>query len=342
MRVTMVKKRLANGDACAKCVQAEQMLRGRGLWDRIDHVVWALEDDPSSVGMRLAATHDIDRAPFWLVEEEDGSTTIIASALKAAKRLAAMDAAPPPADPRDPAEDLADVVDRAARELSGADPQVILDWGLERFGDACGIAFSGAEDVALVDMATRSGKPFTVFCLDTGRLHAETHQFLDRVRRHYGLALELMSPSPERLEPFVRTKGLYSFYEDDHAECCGIRKLGPLRRALATRDAWVTGQRKDQSPATRSDIPVLQIDGAFRGRGGGPLVKLNPLAQWTSAQVWAYLREHDVPFNPLHLRGYKSIGCEPCTRAVHPGQHEREGRWWWEDATRKECGLHAK
>jgi phosphoadenosine phosphosulfate reductase len=119
-----------------------------------------------------------------------------------------------------------------------------------------------------------------------------------------------------------------------------VRKVEPLKRALLGYDAWMTGQRQDQSPATRGDVPVLQLDPSFEGKNG-VLAKLNPLSRYSSAQVWQYIRAHDVPYNELHERGFVSIGCEPCTRAVLPGQHEREGRWWWEDATRKECGLHS-
>jgi phosphoadenosine phosphosulfate reductase len=212
-------------------------------------------------------------------------------------------------------------------------------WTLERFGGDCALAFSGAEDVALIDMAVKSGSPFSVFSLDTGRLHAETYRFIERVRAHYGIEIELVSPDAAQLQPFVRKKGLFSFYEDGHQECCGVRKVEPLRRALRGYRAWMTGQRRDQSP-TRTHVPVLQADTSFQGRDGS-LLKLNPLAGWSSAQTWAYLREHDVPFNALHERGFVSIGCEPCTRAIHPGQHEREGRWWWEDSTQKECGLHS-
>ena len=127
---------------------------------------------------------------------------------------------------------------------------------------------------------------------------------------------------------------------DGHQECCGIRKVEPLGRALADVDAYITGQRKDQSPGTRADIPVVQLDPGF-GRQDNPLVKFNPLANWTSAQVWQQIMAYGVPYNPLHDRGFKSIGCAPCTRATHPGEHERAGRWWWEEATQKECGLHA-
>jgi phosphoadenosine phosphosulfate reductase len=142
------------------------------------------------------------------------------------------------------------------------------------------------------------------------------------------------------VEKLVREKGLFSFYNDGHQECCGIRKVEPLRRALSTLNAWVTGQRRDQSPSTRAEVPVVQADPTF-STPDHELIKFNPLANWSSQQVWDYIRENAVPYNPLHERGFISIGCEPCTRAVLPGQHEREGRWWWEEATKKECGLHS-
>ena len=137
----------------------------------------------------------------------------------------------------------------------------------------------------------------------------------------------------------VSEKGLFSFYQDGHAECCGLRKVAPLRRQLATLDAWITGQRRDQS-LTRTELPEVERDGTFVG-ANGTLIKFNPLANWTSAQVWDYIEAYDVPFNELHRQGFISIGCEPCTRATLPNQHEREGRWWWEDGSKKECGLHA-
>ena len=187
-------------------------------------------------------------------------------------------------------------------------------------------------------MAAQLGEPFEVFSLDTGRLHAQTYQFIERVRDHYGVAIELLMPDPDAVGRLVRDKGLFSFYRDGHGECCAVRKIEPLRRKLAQLDAWITGQRRDQS-VTRVDVPQVQTDAAF-SQPDAPLMKYNPLAQWTSADVWAYIRENDVPFNPLHEQGFISIGCQPCTRAVGPHQHERAGRWWWEEATRKECGLH--
>ena len=224
-------------------------------------------------------------------------------------------------------------------ELSSQSPQEILRYALEHH-DNIAISFSGAEDVVLVDMAHKIRSDIQVFSLDTGRLHAETYRFIEKVRSHYGIAIDIVMPEAARVEGLVKEKGLFSFYEDDHKECCGIRKIAPLRKQLLTVDAWITGQRRDQSPVTRAAVPVIQEDKAF-ARSNDQLTKYNPLANWSSQQVWDYIRTNKVPFNELHDRGYISIGCEPCTRPTGPGQHEREGRWWWEEATKKECGLHA-
>jgi phosphoadenosine phosphosulfate reductase len=227
-----------------------------------------------------------------------------------------------------------------AAEYADRDPAEILAIALREYAPDVAVSFSGAEDVVLVDMAAKIGGRFKVFSLDTGRLHPETYQFLERVRGRYGIEIETLFPQPEAVQKLVREKGLFSFYQDGHKECCGIRKVEPLVRALRPLGAWVTGQRRDQSPGTRAEVPVIQLDPTF-GSPERPLVKFNPIANWTSKQVWAYIRQHDVPYNVLHDRGFVSIGCEPCTRPVNPGQHEREGRWWWEEETMKECGLHA-
>jgi len=224
-------------------------------------------------------------------------------------------------------------------ELAKKSPQAILEKALSLI-DNIYISFSGAEDVVLIDMAHKIKKDIKVFSLDTGRLHPETYQYIDRVRKHYGITIEVMSPNTGALEKFTQEKGFYSFYDDGHKECCNVRKVEPLRRKLAILDGWITGQRQDQNPSTRGQVPVVQEDKFFSGPGKN-LVKFNPLSNWTSAETWMYIRTYDVPFNPLHEKGFISIGCEPCTRAVLPNQHEREGRWWWEDATKKECGLHA-
>ena len=226
-----------------------------------------------------------------------------------------------------------------AREYDARTPQEILEIALRRF-ERVAVSFSGAEDVVLVDMAVRIDPNVQVFSLDTGRLHPETYHFIEQVRDRYKIRVETLLPEAAAVEALVREKGLFSFYRDGHKECCGIRKVMPLRRKLATLQAWITGQRKDQSPGTRANVPVIEADRAF-STAENQLYKFNPLSNWSSAQVWAYIRENDVPFNDLHRRGFTSIGCEPCTRTVLPNEHERAGRWWWEEETLKECGLHA-
>mmetsp|Transcript_30469 Transcript_30469/g.57419 ORF Transcript_30469/g.57419 Transcript_30469/m.57419 type:complete len:382 (+) Transcript_30469:163-1308(+) len=229
-----------------------------------------------------------------------------------------------------------------AAEQENCSPLEIMDHALKSFPGEIGIAFSGAEDVALVHYAHMTGRPFRVFSLDTGRLNPETYRLFDAVEKRYNIKIEYTFPDGQECMDFVREKGLFSFYEDGHQECCRVRKVRPLRRHLATLDAWITGQRKDQSPGTRMEVPTVQVDPAFEGKAGGAgsLIKYNPLTNMEGTEVWAFLRAFDVPVNALHEQGYVSIGCEPCTRPVLPGQQEREGRWWWEDAAAKECGLH--
>jgi len=202
------------------------------------------------------------------------------------------------------------------------------------------ISFSGAEDVVLIDMACKLGLKPNVFTLDTGRLHPETYQFIEAVMQHYQVKITVLSPNQIALQNLTTEKGLYSFYQDGHKECCGIRKVEPLKQHLATLSGWITGQRRDQSKATRDSLPIVEIDSSFSGKDS-ELLKFNPLCHWTSEQVWSYIRALEVPFNPLHNKGFVSIGCEPCTRPTLPHQDPREGRWWWEEAESKECGLHS-
>jgi phosphoadenosine phosphosulfate reductase len=216
-------------------------------------------------------------------------------------------------------------------------PQQVLETAFGQH-DRVAISFSGAEDVVLIDIACNIAEEVEVFCLDTGRLHPETYQFIEKVRDFYGIDIDVISPNGHSVATLVKEKGLFSFYRDGHTECCSIRKIEPLRSHLATVDAWVTGQRRDQSP-TRSIVAQIQDDLAF-STTERRVKKYNPLANWSSTQVWQYIRDHDVPYNTLHDKGFRSIGCEPCTRSTAPNQHEREGRWWWEEATRRECGLH--
>ena len=231
-------------------------------------------------------------------------------------------------------------IEQLAKEMENSTPQERLKYALDNYGPNIAVSFSGAEDVVLIDMAKKIRDDIRVFSLDTGRLHPETYKFIEKVREHYNIPVEIFFANRDDTEKLVREKGLFSFYRDGHKECCQVRKVYPLKRALLQLDAWITGQRKDQSPNTRTYIPVIQQD-EFFGTPEHPLVKFNPIANWTSQQVWDYIRDNNVPYNELHEQGYISIGCEPCTKTVNPGQHEREGRWWWEEATKKECGLHA-
>jgi phosphoadenosine phosphosulfate reductase len=225
--------------------------------------------------------------------------------------------------------------------FADAPPYDVLCYALMEYGDDLRIACSlGVEDMIVLHEVTRAGKELNVsprvFLLDTGRLHQETYDLLDRARARYGTNFEVYAPDTVRLEELVRRKGANSFYQsiEDRRECCAVRKLGPLARALSGARAWVTGLRRDQGP-TRAEVEVIERDA-----GNGGLMKLNPLARWSTERVWSFVREHRVPTHALHAQGYPSIGCAPCTRAVAPGEDPRAGRWWWEDPEHKECGLH--
>ena len=193
----------------------------------------------------------------------------------------------------------------------------------------------GAEDMVLLDLVHRLGTDIEIFTLDTGRLHQETHDLIARAQQVYRLPVRILSPEAAELEPFVTQHGINAFYDsvELRKRCCAIRKLAPLRRALQGKALWITGLRREQS-VTRTDVEVLAFDMA------NGLMKLNPLADWSEADVWAYVHRYDVPTSALHARGYPSIGCAPCTRAVKPGEDARAGRWWWEQPASRECGLH--
>jgi phosphoadenosine phosphosulfate reductase len=195
----------------------------------------------------------------------------------------------------------------------------------------------GAEDMVLTDLIARHRLPIAIFTLDTGRLHPETYALIDRVRGHYALAIEVFCPDTRAIETFAHDNGVNAFYRgvELRQSCCAIRKSEPLARALAGRSAWITGQRRAQS-VTRSDVGIKEIDAVHA------IPKFNPLADWSEDEVWRYVRHHKVPYNPLHDLGYPSIGCAPCTRAIHPGEDIRAGRWWWESEEHKECGLHRR
>lgn len=238
----------------------------------------------------------------------------------------------PPRDLLDPTETAA-----AAARLAGAPPQDILRFAIDRFGARLAIACSfSIEDCVVLDMAHAIDRSVRVFALDTGRLPDETYLTAERVRAKYGTEIEWQFPDRIAVEQLVRQKGLYSFRDslDDRHECCGIRKVAPLGRALTGLAAWVTGLRREQS-VTRTGASELELDADHGG-----ILKVNPLIGWTSDDVRRYATERRVPIHPLHDRGFPSIGCAPCTRAVAPGEHPRAGRWWWENPENKECGLH--
>jgi phosphoadenosine phosphosulfate reductase len=224
------------------------------------------------------------------------------------------------------------------QELEQAPAPALLRWALERWGErvALGTAFQ-AEGMVLLDMAWRIAPAVRVFTIDTGRLPAETHELIQRVRERYGIAVEVFFPEASRVEELVRLGGPNLFYRStaERLACCRARKVEPLGRALAGRDAWITGVRREQA-ATRASARRLEPDPLHPG-----VVKINPLVDWSEEEVWAYLTAREVPFHSLYERGYRSIGCAPCTRPSLPGEEPRAGRWWWEHESQpKECGLH--
>ena len=215
----------------------------------------------------------------------------------------------------------------------------LIQWTIDQYGLKAGLACSfGMEDMVLIDIIAKAKGPITIFTLDTGRLHEETYQIMDRVRSHYGLEIKTYFPNLEQVQVLVREKGFFSFKEsiENRKECCGIRKVEPLTRALGELDAWVTGLRRDQA-VTRTQTPKVLEDADHP-----PLVKINPLADWTQDQVESYIQKNKVPVNALHKKNYPSIGCAPCTRPIEPGEDIRAGRWWWENSEHKECGLHPR
>ncbi len=218
-------------------------------------------------------------------------------------------------------------------------PGAVLRWALSEFHPDIALASSfSREDIVLVAMMADVRSDARIFALDTGRLHEETYEAAEEVRRMLGVRIEWYFPERAAVEELERDKGLYSFREslENRHECCRIRKVEPLSRALSGLRAWVTGQRREQA-VTRRGLEILEIDEAHAG-----ILKLNPLAGWTEGDVAEYVRKRGLPVNRLAGKGYPSIGCSPCTRAVAPGEDPRAGRWWWENPEHKECGLHAR
>ncbi len=226
---------------------------------------------------------------------------------------------------------------RMQEEIDGLGATEALRFVLDRFHPKVAFASSfGAEDVVVIDLLARVRPDARIFTLDTGRLHEETYEVAEKIRRRYGIAIESFFPEREEVERLERDKGLFSFRESiaNRKECCGIRKVAPLRRALSQLDVWITGLRREQA-VTRGVMRRLESDETFG------LLKLNPIVDWSEAQVWEHIRANDLPYNALHDRSFPSIGCAPCTRPVAAGEDVRAGRWWWELPEQKECGLHA-
>jgi phosphoadenosine phosphosulfate reductase len=225
----------------------------------------------------------------------------------------------------------------AANDFSTTD---LLSWSFAEFHPRLALACSfQAESSVLIDLIHRlRGSDFRVFTLDTGRLNQETYDCMEAIRARYKIEIEVFFPEASRVEDMVREHGTNLFYDsiDKRKLCCGIRKVEPLKRALNGLDCWMTGQRREQA-VTRTRLQKVEIDPEHGG-----IVKLNPLADWTARQIWDYIKQHKLPYNKLHDRGYPSIGCAPCTRAVQAIEDSRAGRWWWENPETRECGLHVK
>lgn len=220
-----------------------------------------------------------------------------------------------------------------------ATPQEILKIGVAKATGAVKLACSfSVEDVVIVDLIRSLNLPIGVFAIDTGRLNEETYEVADALTDRYRLSIDWYFPKSDAVECLLKDKGPFSFREslENRQECCRLRKVEPLARALAGLAGWVTGLRREQS-VTRAGLAPIEVDAV-----NGGILKINPLLNWSSAQVWDYAREHGIPVNRLHRQGYSSIGCAPCTRAVQPGEDERAGRWWWENPDNKECGLHRR
>jgi len=229
-------------------------------------------------------------------------------------------------------------IDRINEMLAGKSSQEVIEWFLKDFEGK--VAFStslGAEDQVITQMIAQVGVPADIFTLDTGRLFPETYNLLDLTSKKYDLNIRVMFPDASRVENMVNEKGINLFYDsiENRKLCCHIRKIEPLKRAFAGLDAWICGLRREQS-VTRKDMRLVEWD------ENNDLIKVNPLIEWTETELWDYIKANHIPYNKLHDTGFPSIGCQPCTRAILPGEDVRAGRWWWENPETRECGLHKK
>jgi len=217
-------------------------------------------------------------------------------------------------------------------------PEDVLKWAIDNIQPNLALASSfGAEDVVVIDMIMKINPKVRIFTLDTGRLNQETYDLMDQVRNKYNKNIEVLFPDQNEVEQMVRVNGMNLFYQStgNRKLCCGIRKVHPLNKMLSNLDGWITGLRSDQTDI-RSTAQKIEIDEQHNN-----IIKINPIIEWTWEQTWDYIKNNNVPYNKLHDMGFPSIGCEPCTRAIKPGEPLRAGRWWWESNGEKECGLHA-
>ena len=222
------------------------------------------------------------------------------------------------------------------QDCSDVSAKGLLRYFSGRFTPRIALASSmAAEDQVLTDMIVKINPDIPIFTIDTGRLPQETYDVIEATRKRYGVSVRMLFPDYKQVEVISEQQGPNSFYQSvaQRRQCCQVRKVDPLKRALAELEVWICGLRKEQS-VTRDTLEHIQWDGQFE------LIKVSPLADWTTEQVWDYIRKNNVPYNKLHDKGYTSIGCGPCTRAVKSGEDIRAGRWWWEEPEHKECGLH--
>jgi phosphoadenosine phosphosulfate reductase len=235
-------------------------------------------------------------------------------------------------------DELKSKIDRLNQRFENSSPEEVLKFFLTEYGHRIALSSSmGAEDQVLANMVCAINPETRIFTLDTGRLFPETYDLIDATNKFFNVKIEVFFPEAKSVEKMVGKKGINLFYEsiESRKECCHVRKLEPLKRAFENLDVWICGLRKDQS-ITRFYSKLIEWDEA------NGLIKLNPLINWSEKQVWAYIRQHNIPYNVLHDKGFPSIGCQPCTRAVSPGDDIRAGRWWWEQPEQKECGLHGR
>lgn len=230
------------------------------------------------------------------------------------------------------------VADSLNEKLKNSSPTEILEFAAQEFKSKIRFASSmGVEDQVITHIIAKEKIPVEIFTLDTGRMFHETYELIEKTEARYDITINIYFPDATEVEDMVNAKGINLFYKsiENRKMCCGIRKIKPLKRALEGMDAWVTGLRREQSP-TRNDMQVVEWDEANQ------LIKINPLLEWTEQQTWDFVNQHKIPYNALHDKGFPSIGCQPCTRAIQPGEDIRSGRWWWENPDTKECGLHLK